>query len=85
MSKIQVGKYTLSSSDQVVAFYDEKQSRITYLTEIYDEVHLVIDIVRDELIFYPRYNVQINQLDENHFYIDIASNSNVPPSLNWLK
>ena len=85
MKKVQVGKYTLSSSDQVVAFYDEKQSRITYLTEIYDEVHLVIDIVRDELIFYPRYNVQIEQLDEHHFYIDVASNPDVPPSLNWLK
>lgn len=85
MKKVQVGKYTLSNSDQVVAFYDEKQSRITYLTEIYDEVHLVIDIVRDELIFYPRYNVQIEQLDEHHFYIDVASNPDVPPSLNWLK
>lgn len=82
MSQIQVGKYTLSNSDQVVAFYDEKQSRITYLTEIYDEVHLVIDIMRDELIFYPRYNVQIEQLDEHHFYIDVASNPDVPPSLN---
>lgn len=85
MKKVQAGKYTLSSSDQVVAFYDEKQSRITYLTEIYDEVHLVIDIMRDELIFYPRYNVQIEQLDEHHFYIDVASNPDVPPSLNWLK
>ena len=85
MSKIQVGKYTLSNSDQVVPFYDKKQSRITYLTEIYDEVHLVIDIMRDELIFYPRYNVQIEQLDEHHFYIDVASNPDVPPSLNWLK
>lgn len=85
MKKVQVGKYTLSNSDQVVAFYDEKQSRITYLTEIYDEVHLVIDIMRDELIFYPRYNVQIEQLDEHHFYIDVASNPDVPPSLNWLK
>ncbi|MGX7358903.1 hypothetical protein ACWOES_04310 [Dolosigranulum pigrum] len=85
MKKVQVGKYTLSNSDQVVAFYDEKQSRITYLTEIYDEIHLVIDIMRDELIFYPRYNVQIEQLDEHHFYIDVASNPDVPPSLNWLK
>ncbi|QTJ56812.1 hypothetical protein [Dolosigranulum pigrum] len=85
MKKVHVGKYTLSNSDQVVAFYDEKQSRITYLTEIYDEVHLVIDIMRDELIFYPRYNVQIEQLDEHHFYIDVASNPDVPPSLNWLK
>lgn len=85
MKKVQVGKYTLSNSDQVVHFYDEKQSRITYLTEIYDEVHLVIDIMRDELIFYPRYNVQIEQLDEHHFYIDVASNPDVPPSLNWLK
>lgn len=85
MKKVQVGKYTLSNSDQVVAFYDEKQSRITYLTEIYDEVHLVINIMRDELIFYPRYNVQIEQLDEHHFYIDVASNPDVPPSLNWLK
>lgn len=85
MKKVQAGKYTLSNSDQVVAFYDEKQSRITYLTEIYDEVHLVIDIMRDELIFYPRYNVQIEQLDVHHFYIDVASNPDVPPSLNWLK
>lgn len=85
MKKVHVGKYTLSNSDQVVPFYDKKQSRITYLTEIYDEVHLVIDIVRDELIFYPRYNVQIEQLDEHHFYIDVASNPDIPPSLNWLK
>lgn len=85
MSEINVGQYSFSCSPQVVPFYDEKQSRITYLTEIYDEVHLVIDIMRDELIFYPRYNVQIEQLDEHHFYIDVASNPDVPPSLNWLK
>ena len=85
MSKIQVGKYTLSSSDQVVAFYDEKQSRIIYLTEIYDEIYLVIECAQDELIFYPRYNVQIEQLDEHHFYIDVVSKSDVPPSLNSLK
>lgn len=81
MKKISLGGYTISCGDNIIQFYDVKESRVCYVTNIYDEVHLVIEADKGTLIFYPRYDIQISQIDERHFHIDEVTDAFILPNL----
>ncbi len=46
-----------------------RAKKVVFLTKEYDEIHLVVEVVSEKLVFQPRWNVVITELDKFKYEI----------------
>ena len=64
MEEIVLGKWVIKYPDTLSCIFDEKKEKIIFVTNEYDEIHLVIEVLNGKLVFQPRWSVSITELDK---------------------
>ncbi|EJO5349316.1 hypothetical protein NRP93_003488 [Clostridium botulinum] len=73
MKELVLSKWVLLYPDSLSCIFDESKKKVVFLTKEYDEIHLVVEVVSEKLVFQPRWNVVITELDK--FKYEIKTNS----------
>lgn len=59
--------YKFYISDELKVYLDSVSQRFAILTKDDDEIHITVEIINDELVFHPRWNINITVLNKNEF------------------
>lgn len=54
-------------SDELKVYLDPVSQRFAILTKEDDEIYITAEIINDELVFHPRWNINITVLNEKEF------------------
>jgi len=73
MNELVLSKWVLLYPYSLSCIFDESKKKVVFLTKEYDEIHLVVEVASEKLVFQPRWNVAITELDEHKY--EIKTNS----------
>ena len=73
MNELVLSKWVLLYPDSLSCIFDESKKKVVFLTKEYDEIHLVVEVASEKLVFQPRWNVAIIELGEHKY--EIKTNS----------
>lgn len=59
--------YKFYISDELKVYLDLVSQRFAILTKEDDEIHITAEIINNELVFHPRWNINITVLNEKEF------------------
>lgn len=59
--------YKFYISDELKVYLDPVSQRFAILTKEDDEIHITVEIINDELVFHPRWNINIILLNKKEF------------------
>lgn len=51
--------WTFHFSDDLKLYLDDEMQRMALLTKEDDEIHITAEVINDQLIFHPRWNIKI--------------------------
>lgn len=68
---ITMNNITFSSNPILTCLFDKENHKLAFLSKEYDEIHLIVEVVNNKLVFHPRFNVNITTEKPNEFYIDV--------------
>lgn len=59
MKKIKLSHFEFEYNPIMNGVFDEKQNIIVFLSQNYDEIHLIVELKGSTLAFHPRWNINI--------------------------
>ena len=56
---IEFFNWKFSFPDHLKAYLDKDLQRLAFLTDADDEIHITIEVINNQLVFHPRWNINI--------------------------